>query len=373
MKALRAVIAKEFLHIRRERRMLAFILGAPLVLLLLFGYALRLKVDNLSLALLDLDKSIFSLQVRDSLVSEAGFRVQEVDSEDEIRKRLYLGKAHLGIVIPSDFTANLTDNKTSTVKLIVDGSMPTLALAAMYGANVLTGGDLASTLVFEDPDAPPLEYRPEPIRVEKEILFNPDLKDTDFFLPGIIGIVIMQVTLILASISIVREREQRTVEQLMATPIPRSAFVLGKMIPYAVIAALDFAVVIGAGHLVFDLPFKGSPALIVLLAALYIFSLLALGAFISSFSQTQPQAVFLAVFILIPSVLLSGFIFPIQAMPQWLQPVSYLIPMTYYVDAIRALTLKGTGFGTVALDMAALAGFMIVFTAVGVGRFRKTL
>ncbi|MBI2058845.1 MAG: ABC transporter permease [Nitrospirae bacterium] len=373
MRMLRAVVRKEFIHIRRERRMLVFIFGAPLLLLALFGYALRLKVDNLNVAILDGDTSIFSMQIRDTIISEAGFRLIDVRDEDEIRELLYKGKARLGLVIPDDFSDKLTNNETATLKLFVDGSMPVLAMAAMNGANVLTGEDLAANLVFEDPEKESPKFRPPPVRVDKEILFNPDLKDTDFFLPGIIGIIIMQVTLILASLSIVREREQRTIEQLMATPITRRALIVGKMIPYAVIAAVDFAVIIGAGHLLFDLPFKGAPILIVLLAALYICSLLALGALISSFSQTQPQAVFLAVFILIPSVLLSGFIFPIEAMPTWLQPVPRLLPLTYYMDGIRALTIKGTGFGTVAVDFAVLAGFMIIFTLLGIQRFKKTL
>ncbi|MBI2891444.1 MAG: ABC transporter permease [Nitrospirae bacterium] len=372
MTPLRAVVWKEFLHIVRERRLLGFIFGAPVLLLVLFGYALRLKVENLPMAVLDLDKSIFSLQILDTLRSEGGFRVLEVASEEDMRRMLHTGEARLGLIVPADLADRLTRNETATLRLLVDGSMPTLAMMAMYGAGVLTGDELTANLYFADPDKDAPPPRAPPIRVDREILFNPELRDTDFFLPGIIGIVIMQVTLILASISIVREREQRTMEQLMATPVSRSAFVVGKLIPYAVISAVDFAVVIGAGHLLFDLPFAGPPALIVVLAVLYILSLLALGAFISSYSQTQPQAVFLAIFVLLPSVLLSGFVFPIEAMPEWLQPVPQFIPMTYYLDAIRALTLKGTGFGIVAKDFAALGAFGLVFTIGAILRFKKT-
>ena len=369
----RAVIRKEFIHIRREPRLVAFVLGAPIILLLLFGYALRLTVENITVAVWDQDRSLFSLQVKDDLELEAGFRVTEVASEAQIEKLLQTGGARLGLVIPRDFSRRLTDNHQTTFRLFVDGTMPVLAQAARYGARVLTSDEMAEGLMFADPGQPLEPVPPRPVAIDEVILFNPSLKDAHFFLPGIIGVVIMQVTLVLASVGLVREKEQNTIEQLLATPVSRFALITGKMVPYALIAALDFVIVLGLGHVVFALPFRGSPFAIGLLALLFILSLLTLGSLISTFSETQPQAIFMAVFILLPSVLLSGFVFPIEAMPDWLRPVSWALPMTYYVEAIRALMLKGTAIEYVLRDFLALGAFMLGFGALSLARFRKRL
>jgi ABC-2 type transport system permease protein len=237
---------------------------------------------------------------------------------------------------------------------------------------VLTGEDAAEELKFDDPDHPAPPTRKAPIRIDEEILFNPELRDSDFFLPGTIGIVIMLVTLTLSS-GLVREKEQQTIEQLLATPIPRLALIAGKMIPYGVIAALDFAVATVLARLVFALPFRGSVLSIAILAALFILALLALGALISTLSETQLQANFMAVFVIVPSVLMSGFVFPVEAMPEWLRPIAWSLPMTYFVEAIRGLTLKGTGMQDVLRDFVALAAFLVGFGILSVARFRKRL
>jgi len=172
---------------------------------------------------------------------------------------------------------------------------------------------------------------------------------------------------------LVREKEQQTIEQLLATPISRAALIIGKMIPYGFIALLDFAVAAALARVVFALPFRGSLFWIVVLAVLFILALLALGALISTLSETQLQANFMAVFVIVPSVLMSGFVFPIEAMPRWLRPVAWSLPMTYFVDAIRGLTLKGTPVADLLVDFAALTGFVTVFGVLSITRFRKRL
>lgn len=373
MRTLRAVTWKEFLHLRRDPRMMVLVIGGPTLLLLLFGFALRLTLENLAIAVWDQDRSLFSLQVKDQLVLEAGFRLIEVEGEEAIQHLLQAGEARLGLIIPADFARRLTDNQQTTFPLFVDGTMPVLAQAARYGAQVLTSDETFEALSFADPGQPLEPVHPRPVTIDEHILFNPDLRDAHFFLPGIIGVVIMQVTLVLGSVGLVREKEQQTIEQLLATPISRFALIAGKLLPYALIAAVDFALVLAVGHLVFELPFRGSAAGIVLLAALYILSLLTLGSLISTLAETQPQAIFMAVFVLIPSVLLSGFVFPVEAMPDWLRPVAWALPMTYYVEGIRALMLKGTGLSGVLRDFLALATFMIGFGALSMARFRTRL
>jgi ABC-2 type transport system permease protein len=365
------MVRKEFLHIRRDPQLIGFVLGLPVLLLILFGYALRLKVDNLVVAVWDQDRNFFSDQVKDRLQRKGKLLILEVNSEPEIHRLLQSGGARLGLRIPKGFAERLGNSEQTTFQLFVDGSMPTLAQAGMYGASVLTSDDAAEELLVDDPEHPAPPLRKPPIKIEQHILYNPDLRDSDFFLPGTIGIVIMVVVLVLSA-GLVREKEQATIEQLLVTPITRFALITGKMIPYGLIAALDFVVVSILARVVFALPFRSVVA-VAALAALFILALLMLGAFISTISETQLQANFMAVFLIVPSVLMSGFVFPIEAIPGWLQPVAYSLPMTYFVDAIRGLTLKGTTMMEEARNFLALGGFMVGFTILSLARFRKQL
>jgi ABC-type multidrug transport system permease subunit len=372
MRALKAMMRKEFLHISRDVQLVGFVLGLPVLLLVLFGYALRLKIDNMAVAVLDRDHAFFSVTVKDRLRREGQFRVVEVDSEDVMRAWLQNGAVRLGLIIPAGFSKRVADNEQTAFPLLVDGTMPTLAQAALYGASVLTSDDASAALVLDDPDRPAPPLRKAPIKIVQEILFNPELRDSDFFLPGTIGIVIMVVVLTLSS-GVVREREQQTLEQLLASPISRAALIVGKMIPYGVIAAVDFIVATALARAIFGLPIRGSLPALGLLALLFILALLALGALIATLSRTQLQANFMAVFVIVPSVLMSGFVFPIEAIPGWLRPVAWSLPMTYFVEACRGLTLKGTSAAEQLRDFAALGAFMIGFVALSLARFRKTL
>jgi ABC-2 type transport system permease protein len=372
MEALGAMIRKEFVHISRDPQLIGFVLGLPVLLLILFGYALGLQVEHMPLAVCDFDQTFFSSQVQDRLRSEDQFRLIRTNSEADIRRMLTTGEARLGLVIPKGFEANLVDAKQTQFPLFVDGTMPTLAQAALYGASVLSGEEASAAFTFVDPDNPAPTPAKPPIKIAQQILFNPTLRDSNFFLPGTIGIVIMLVVLTLSS-GLVREKEQATIEQLLVTPISRFALIAGKMIPYGIIALLDFAVISVLAKLIFDMPFSGAALPVTLLAILFILALLALGALISTISQTQLQANFMAVFVIVPSVLMSGFVFPIEAIPRWLQPVAWSLPMTYFVDAIRALTLKGAGIIDVARDFLVLAAFMVGFTLASLARFRKQL
>ena len=360
MRALRAVIRKEFIHIRRDPRLVGYVVVLPVIVLLLFGFALRLKVDNLTVAVCDQDRTFFSSEIKSRLQQEGGLYVTEVDAPDTVRELIWTGKAHLGLVIPPGFSRRVADSQQTTFMLLVDGTMPTLAQAALYGARVLTDEDMADRLTLDDPDHPSPAVRKNPIRLDQTVLFNPHLRDSDFFLPGTMGIVMMLVSLALAT-GIVREKEQQTIEQLWATPISRLALVAGKMIPCAAVTVLDFVVALALSRWVFALPVRGSLVAVAALAALFIASVLALGTFVSVVSETQLQAHFINVFIFVVSILMSGFIFPIEAMPHWLQPVASTLPMTYFLEAIRGLTLKGMPATNLLGDFAALAAFALLF------------
>jgi ABC-2 type transport system permease protein len=367
MRQLIGVMRKEFVHIRRDPRLIGYVVGLPVIITLLFGFALRLTVDELSAAVWDQDKTFISMTLKDRVTQKAGLRLVEVDSDQAIRDMLRRGDAYLGLVIPKGLSRAVADTQPSTIRLVVDGSMPTLAQGALYSTSFLANDEaLHELLVDEDGQVP----RPAPIAVESEILFNPSLRDTDFFLPGTMGIVVMLVSLALTT-GLVREKEQQTIEQLWATPMSRVAFVSGKLLPYALVTAADFAMVAILSRLVFDLPFRGSLTAIVVLAALFIVAMLALGSLIASLSETQIQQHFMNIFVFILSIMLSGFVFPLEAIPAWLQPLARILPMTYFVEGIRALTLKGSTFAEVRVDYVALAAFTLACAALTLRGFRK--
>jgi len=366
------MIRKEFLHISRDPQLVAFILGLPVLLLILFGYALRLKVDHMRVAVWDQDQNFFSVAVTDRLRLHGRFTVLEVNSEDRIRDLLKTSQARLGLIIPKGFAERLVNNQQTPFTLFVDGTMPTLAQAALYSASVLTGEEAAAALRLDDPQHPAPPVRKPPIKIEQVILYNPELRDSDFFLPGTIGIVIMIVVLTLSS-GLVKEKEQATIEQLLVTPISRLTLIAGKMIPYGLVGAFDFVLISALAVLIFRLPLEASLVPSTVLAVLFIFALLALGALISTLARTQLQANFMSVFVIVPSVLMSGFVFPIEAIPGWLQPVAWCLPMTYFTEAIRGLVLKGASVADQARDFLVLFGFMVGFTVLSLTRFRKQL
>ncbi len=373
--SLRALARKEFLHLRRDRRMLGFVFFGPILFLFLFAYAIRLQLEDVPLVVWDGDHSIFSQQVRDELWRSDTFVSREVARRQDVRDALLRGTAKVGVIIPPGFTRALADGETAELELLLDGTMPTIAVAARADASDLLGGaELQSELrlsAVDQAEAP--EPLPPAFAVKKTVLFNPELRDQTFFLPGIVGILIMQVSLILASLAMVREREHRTLEQLLVTPATRSAIVVGKLVPYALISALDFAVILALAVALFDVPMRGSAVELALVGCVYITGFLSLGMLISTLSQTQPQAIFLAVFILIPSMLLSGFVFPVEAMPRALQPLPPLIPLYHFLILVRGIMLKGAGLRVLWPHFAALAGFTLLFVGISSARLRKTL
>ncbi|MGB5261953.1 MAG: ABC transporter permease, partial [Gammaproteobacteria bacterium] len=242
-----AIIRKELLQLRRDPRLLGLIVVMPLVLLVLFGVALKLEPQNVRMAYVDSDSSFFSNLIKTSLWSDAYFDLYEVDSEQAIREEIRSGRARAGLHIPAGFSALLTENRQPHVTFYVDGTMPSLTTAMKYQSGSATNESVTGDMYFLDPDAENVVIAPESFIMDTEILFNPDERETWFFLPGVIGVLIMQIALILTGISVVREREKRTLEQLLVTPMSKTTFITGKLLPYVVIALLDFYFILGAG------------------------------------------------------------------------------------------------------------------------------
>ncbi len=373
MKLILALVKKEFIQLRRDPRLIGFIIVMPIILTTLFGFALKLEPDNVKMAYVDNDPSLFSHLIKTNIWNEGYFKLYEVANVAEIKNEIRLGRARAGLYIPENFSAELIENNQPSVTLFIDGSMPSLATAMDNNSSAITDEAVTTDMYFSDPDAPAIVIAQDPFHVEVKTLFNPDKIETWFFLPGVVGILIMQVALILTSTTVVRERENNTLEQLLVSPMSRGQFIIGKIIPYVIISLIDFYAILGFSWLVFDLPEPNSHAVLFLLAVTYLAALISMGLAISTISQTQQQAIFISIFVLIPSILLSGFIFPVEAMPSYIRPVAYIIPFTYFVEIIRGILLKGNDLFELMPHFFALCGFAFLFTVFSIFRFRKTL
>jgi ABC-2 type transport system permease protein len=368
-----AIVKKELLQLRRDPRLIGLIVVMPLVMLILFGIALKLEPQNVRMAYVDEDQSYFSNLIKTGLWSDGYFDLYEVNSRQEVIEEIRSGRAKAGMHIDKQFSALLIENKQPHITFFADGTMPSLTTAMKYHSDSATDDGVTNDMYFSDADADNVVIAQDPFIMDTEILFNPDEKETWFFLPGVIGVLIMQIALILTGITVVREREKKTLEQLLVTPLTKPAFILGKLIPYVIIALLDFYFILAAGWLLFDLPQPSSHLLLFILALVFVAVMISLGLLISLIAKTQQQAMFIAIFIIVPSILLSGFIFPLEAIPEIVRPICYIIPFTYFVEIIRGLLIKQTEFNDLVPAYAALLGFVVIFVTASIMKFRQTL
>jgi len=368
-----AIIKKELLQLRRDPRLIALIIVMPLILLVLFGIALKLEPKNVRMAYIDEDQSVFTNLIKTGLWSDGYFDLYPVASKKEIIEEIRAGRAKAGLSIEKNFSVLLIENEQPHITFYVDGTMPSLTTAMKYHSGNATDKSVTGDMYFSDPDSENVVIADDPFIMDTEVLFNPDEIETWFFLPGIIGVLIMQIALILTGLSVVREREKRTLEQILVTPLSKTTFILGKLAPYIVIALIDFYFILAAGWLMFELPGPSSHLSLFILALTFVAVMIALGLFISLIAKTQQQAMFIAIFIMIPSILLSGLIFPIEAIPEMVRPVSYIIPFTYFVEIIRGLLIKHTFIIDLLPSFIALIGFAFAFIAGSITMFRKTL
>ncbi len=368
-----AIIKKELLQLRRDPRLIGMIVVMPLVFLVLFGYALKLEPQNVKMAYFDGDQSFFSNLIKTGLWSDGYFDLYEVRSKTQITEEIRAGKAKAGLYIAEEFSSLLFENEQPSITFFVDGTMPSLTTAMKYHSDSATDDIVTADMYFSDADADNVIIARDPFTMETQILFNPEEKETWFFLPGVIGVLIMQIALILTGISVVREREKNTLEQLLVTPMHKTTFILGKLFPYIFIAMLDFYFILAVGWTMFELPMPSSHIFLFALALVYVSVMIALGLFISLISKTQQQAMFIAVFIIVPSILLSGFIFPLEAIPSTVRPISYGIPFTYFIEIIRGLLIKQTHYIDLLPSLIALLGFVVLFVVASIIKFRRTL
>ena len=369
-----SLIRKEFIQIVRDPRTLILTFLMPVVQLMLLGFAATNDVRNVPLAVFDQDRSAASRALLDAYRAADYFRVDfDVADEDELRALIDRGKARAGMIIPPDYGEKLAGGQTASVAFIIDGSDPTLAGTALASAKLI-GQAQATALTVERLAARGQAGATQPpVEVRSQVWYNPDLVSAYYMIPAMIGMILQFLTTILTATAIVRERERGTIEQLIVTPIRSWELVVGKLAPYVIIAFIDTVEILVAGVLIFGVPINGSLPLLLALAGLFLVSTLGLGLFISTISNTQQEAVLTAMFTMLPSIFLSGFFFPLAAMPPVLQALSYAVPLRYFLIVVRGIVIKGVGPEALYPEIIALSIFAIVIMGGAALRFRKRL
>jgi ABC-2 type transport system permease protein len=373
LKRLWPIIKKEFRHIRRDKRVLAVLTLVPAALLLLNGYALNFDVTHIRTAVVDHDKSATSRVFIQSFVSSGYFdQVKDLRTSYEATRLLDNGEVRLVIVVPSGFSEKLLARETVDVQLLVDG-MDASAATTIVG--------YAQAMVLQYSQRIILQAMSKigrgsyiPVNYEMRMWYNPELKSARFLVPGLIAFILAITCVIATSLSIVKEKERNTIEQINVSPIHALDFIVGKLIPYALISLVAAALVLLAAYFLFDVVIKGSVLLLFFATLLFITAALSIGLFVSTVSDSQQVAFQIAAIVSIaPTIILSGFIFPIRSMPWWLQVLSNITPAKFYLVILRSIVLKGAGLSAFWEQGVYLLLYTTLFLGISTLRFRKTV
>lgn len=367
-----AIVRKEFIQIKRDPPSLVIVFVMPVMMLLIFGYAVNTDVNHMPLAVCDQDNTRESRLLAENLVTTGYFDLDfQVSDPRQLQALLDGGQAKAGLIIPPDYSRSLSRGEVAQAQFLVDGSDPLVARTAIstaelvgrYRSQQLRMTELASRGASL-PAGPAIDLR-------TRAWYNPGLESIKFNIPGLLGLVMQNITIMLTAFALVRERERGTLEQLMVTPIRGMELMAGKLIPYIVIAFADMMLILCFGVYWFKVPVAGSIPLLMALTFLFLVFALGLGIFFSTVARTQLQAMQMTMMFILPSVLLSGFIFPRSSMPVIIQYMGYLIPMTYFLEILRGIMLKGVGIQYLWKDVIPLAVFGAGIVVMASWRFRK--
>lgn len=366
MKKFRGIMHKELLHIFRDPRTLLFLFGIPLVQVLMFGFVLSNDIQDVKVAVLDQSRDESTREIVERIHS-SGFFVFAgyLDNETQIEEVFRRGDAREVIVFGPDFARSLHSGEGADLQLILDASEPnTASLISNYTQGIIRD------YLNEDPRL----AGKSPLVAEVKMEFNPALKGVYMFVPGIVAMILILISALMTSVSITREKEFGSMEVLLVSPLKPVQIVLGKVTPYILIAFADAILVLLLGFFVFDMPMHGNLVLLLSLSLLYILMSLSLGILISTLSSTQQVAMFISMFaLMLPTILLSGFIFPIENMPRILQWLSHIMPPRYFIIIMKDIMVKGVGFMYVWKEAAVLAGATLIFLAISIKRFSLRL
>jgi len=369
-----ALIRKEFIQILRDPRTLVLILIMPIMQLFLLGYAATNDVRNVSMAVFDQDRGAAARQLLTAFRSADYFRIDyDVDSEAELRSLIDSGKVRVGLIIPPDYSDKVQGGGSAKVAFVLDGSDPTVAGTALSAAKLIGQAhatQITAERLMRQGRSSALQM---PVEVLTQVWYNPDMISSYYMIPGVIAMILFALTSILTATAVVRERERGTIEQLIVTPIRPWELVVGKILPYVILAFVNMAEVLALGHFWFGVPVRGNLLLILALSGLFLLSSLGIGLLVSTIANTQQEAMLVVWMTLLPAIFLSGFFFPVEAMPKILQWISLLLPLRYYLVIIRSLMLKDIGISALWPNVVALAIFGLALMTAASLRVRKRL
>ena len=372
---LKQMLIKEFIQVFRDKRTRVILFVPPIVQMLVFGYAATFEIHYVPTVVLDLDQSQQSRDLISRFNSSPYFDVQrQLTDSRQIRDLIDRGQATIGLEIDAGFAQKLLKGQTTPLQVIVDATNSNTALiASSYISQIALGfardyqkdriGRIAPQLIEQIPS----------VQLEPRPWYNPDLSSRWFFVPGVIGSLTLVLVITLTAFAVVREREIGTLEQIMVTPIRPVEFILGKTLPFFLIGLFDVSLIATVGTLWFQVPFRGHISVLLTGSVLFILCMLGAGLLISTVSATQQQAMVTAFFLIMPGVTFSGFGFPIATMPQWLQYLTYLVPLRYFLVVLRGVYLKGVGMDILWPQMAAMAGLGFSLLTIAILRFHKAL
>jgi ABC-2 type transport system permease protein len=364
------VVRKEFLELRQDPRLFGLVIIAPILQLVMLGYAATTDVRNVPLVVIDQDRSTESRDLVSRFEASQNFVVVDsLSTVTEVDAYLNSGRAWMAMVVPADYGEQVRSGRGARVQVVADGTDANSTNVALgYAGTLVTGYARDLAAASGRGSAVPL------VGADIRVWFNPQLESRHFMIPGILALVLLVVTTNLSSMAIVREKELGTLEQLNVTPIARWELIVGKLLPYALLGMIDVALVVAVAIGWFEVPLRGSLALLILMCLVYLLTTLGLGLFVSTISATQQQAMMTAsFFFLIPMVFLSGFVFPIENMPDVVQPVTYLIPLRYFLVILRGIFLKGVGLEVLWPDALALFAWGVAILTLATVRSSKRL
>jgi ABC-2 type transport system permease protein len=377
MQRLFHVMRKELIELKADPRLFGIVIIAPIFQLAILGYAATTDVEDVPVVIVDADRSTESRELVSRFESSANFKIEGMlGSTEEVDPWLERGEAWLAVSIPPDYGTNIRNGVPVTLQVVADGSDSNSTNVALGYTRTLVAGYAQDLMAARSVDAAqgksagltPL------INAEIRVWFNPELESRFFMIPGIVALLLLVVTTNLSAMAIVREREIGTLEQLNVTPISRWELIVGKLLPYGLIGMIDVVLVLIVALYWFEVPLRGSLPLLFALSLVYLLTTLGLGLFVSTISNTQQQAMMTTTFFfMLPMVYLSGFIFPIENMPSWIQPFTYLIPLRYFLVILRGLFLKGVGLETFWPQALALLGWGVAILALATLRSSKRL
>jgi ABC-2 type transport system permease protein len=367
-RGLGAILFKEFIVVWRDPMTLFFMFFPPLIEMIAFGYALDNDVKHMATIILNEDRTVESRQLIDRFVNTQTFRVVgEVQSLEEMKSEMRKGRAYVGIQIPPTFTRDVRAGRSAQVQLLVDGSNSTTALQALNtGLGVALTQSVESLLRETGRRDVPIDIRPQ-------MLYNPAMRSPNFFVPGVIGIVLQIGTTVATAMALVRERERGTLEQLLVSPLSRAGLMLGKLVPYLCIGMAMAVILFLIMRFVFDVPIVGNVVGMMFSTLVYVFALLSLGLLVGTKAENQMQALQMSMVFLLPSVFFSGFIFPRETMPWIFYALGALFPTTYFIALMRAIILRGAHFFEYWPNLAILIVMSILLFVLCALRFRKKI